>query len=149
MSDTKLRDIISQMKHTKIATDTGKKMHTKMQGIIISDTAPHGDAEICEKISQHPELTRFFAQESKTEAPIAGYINGQFISRRIDRLIIDDANKTIDILDYKTDTNKNEFIDKYTTQINEYATLLRDIYPQHTIHGYILWLHDFELTKIV
>ena len=149
MSDTKLRDIISQMKHTKIATDTGKKMHVKMQQIVIDSTFCHGDNELCEKISQHPELTRFFAQESKTEAPIAGYINGQFISRRIDRLIIDDANKTIDILDYKTDTNKNEFIDKYTTQINEYATLLRDIYPQHTIHGYILWLHDFELTKIV
>lgn len=149
MSDTKLRDIISQTEHKKIATNTGKKMHVKMQQIVIDSNFCHGDNELCEKISQHPELTRFFAQESKTEAPIAGYINGQFISRRIDRLIIDDANKTIDILDYKTDTNKNEFIDKYTTQINEYATLLRDIYPQHTIHGYILWLHDFELTKII
>ena len=133
MSDTKLRDIISQMKHTKIATDTGKKMHTKMQGIIISDTA----------------LTHFFTPNSKSEVPIAGHINGKFISRRIDRLIIDDTNKTIDILDYKTDTNKTAFIDKYTAQINEYATLLRDIYPNYTIRGYILWLHDFELTKII
>lgn len=149
MSDTKLRDIISQTEHKKIATNTGKKMHVKMQQIVIDSAFCHGDNELCEKISQHPELTRFFAPESKTEVPIAGYINGQFISRRIDRLIIDDVNKTIDILDYKTDTNKNEFIDKYTAQINEYATLLRDIYPQHTIHGYILWLHDFELTKIV
>ena len=149
MSDTKLRDIISQTEHKKIATNTGKKMHVKMQQIVIDSAFCHGDNELCEKISQHPELTRFFAPKSKTEVPIAGYINGQFISRRIDRLIIDDTNKTIDILDYKTDTNKNEFIDKYTAQINEYATLLRDIYPQHTIHGYILWLHDFELTKIV
>lgn len=149
MSDTKLRDIISQMEHTKIATDTGKKMHTKMQGIIVSDTAPHGDAEIRTKIAQHPELTHFFTPNSKPEVPIAGHINGKFISRRIDRLIIDDTNKTIDILDYKTDTNKTAFIDKYTAQINEYATLLRDIYPNYTIRGYILWLHDFELTKII
>lgn len=120
-----------------------------MQGIIISDTTPHGDAEIRTKIAQHPELTHFFATNSKPEVPIAGHINGKFISRRIDRLIIDDTNKTIDILDYKTDTNKTAFIDKYTAQINEYATLLRDIYPNYTIRGYILWLHDFELTKII
>ena len=139
MSDTKLRDIISQIKHTKTATDTGKKMHTKMQGIIMSDTAPHGDAEIRAKIAQHPELTHFFTPNSKSEVPIAGHINGKFISRRIDRLIIDGTNKTIDILDYKTDTNKTAFIDKrenINSIIRNISAQLKDKYK------------DFKLKKI-
>ena len=84
----------------------------------------------------------------KTEVPIAGTINGRFISRRIDRLFTDDENKRVYVLDYKTDTDRAAFHDKYVEQINEYKTLLRDIYPNYEIRGYILWLHDFSVEEI-
>ena len=133
---------------TKHATDAGTKMHTQLQRIFISDNQSTGDTDLVAKISAHPEIAHLFAPTSQTEVPIAGTIDGKFISRRIDRLLIDDKNKTISILDYKTDINPDEFRNKYILQIREYATLLRQIYPHHKIHCYILWTHNFALEHV-
>ena len=132
MSD-KLRDIIDQMVRQDYATDTGRKMHARMQRIVIDGDASRGDMDIRAKISENPTLAQMFSPASRTEVPIAGTINGRFISRRIDRLFTDDENKHVYVLDYKT---------------NEYKTLLHDIYPNYEIRGYILWLHDFSVEEI-
>lgn len=147
MSD-KLRDIIDQMVRQDYATDTGRKMHARMQRIVIDGDASRGDMDIRAKISENPTLAQMFSPASRTEVPIAGTINGRFISRRIDRLFTDDENKRVYVLDYKTDTDRVAFHDKYVEQINEYKTLLHDIYPNYEIRGYILWLHDFSVEEI-
>ena len=90
----------------------------------------------------------FFAENTRTEVPIAGIINGNFISRRIDRLSVDDENKIVRILDYKTDIEKESRREKYIVQLNEYEKLMRQIYPEYKIEKYILWLHDWTLEKL-
>lgn len=141
----KLNEILSEIKRADYATDTGRKLHTKMQKINAGD---RGNDELIAKITKNPQLMKFFTPTSRTEVPIAGNINGKFISRRIDRLVIDDATKNICVLDYKSDTDKTAYRDKYAAQIREYIALLRDAYPDYTVRGYILWLQDFELVEI-
>lgn len=144
----KLNEILSEIKRADYATDAGRKLHTKMQKINAGDTESRGNDELIAKITKNPQLMKFFTPTSRTEVPIAGNINGKFISRRIDRLVIDDATKNIYVLDYKSDTDKTAYRDKYAAQICEYIALLRDAYPDYTTHGYILWLQDFELVEI-
>ncbi len=144
----KLNEILSEIKRADYATDTGRKLHAKMQKIKTGDTESRGNDELIAKITKNPQLMKFFTPTSRTEVPIAGNINGKFISRRIDRLVIDDATKNIYVLDYKSDTDKTAYRDKYAAQIREYIALLRDAYPDYTVRGYILWLQDFELVEI-
>lgn len=144
----KLNEILSELKRADYATDAGRKLHTKMQKIKAGDTAPHGDDELVTKITENPQLMKFFTAASRTEVPIAGNINGKFISRRIDRLVIDDETKNIYVLDYKSDADKTAYRDKYAAQIREYIALLRNAYPTYAVRGYILWLQDFELVEI-
>lgn len=143
-----LRNLINNATAQEFATATGQQMHLKMQGVMIDGGDNRGNPELIAQIQKNPNLAEFFTAKSKTEVPIAGHINGKFISRRIDRLVVDDEHKTVRILDYKTDTDKNTFREKYISQIREYISLTTEIYPNHAISGYILWLHDFSLEKI-
>lgn len=145
----KLKEVLSQLEHQEFATETGRAVHAKIQHIFIKKDVLIGDKSLCEKISSHPNLLSFFDEKSKTEVPVAGYINGRFVSRRIDRLVINDNKKEVNILDYKTDVDKSTFHDKYVAQIKEYVTLLSSIYPGYKIHGYLLWLNDFSLEEVL
>lgn len=146
---TTLNNILNNITQQQISTDTGTKIHTVLQQITIDDNGiKSGNIEYIKKIEQTPNLKKFFSSDSKTELPIAGTINGKFISRRIDRIVINHDTKTIDILDYKTDITHDKYYNKYKTQINEYILLLQQIFPNYTINGYILWTHDFLLEKL-
>lgn len=144
-----LTEFLQNAENKSRATNVGTHMHALMQHIVVDESLVRGDAEIIKSIQNHPELKRFFCASAQTEVPIAGKINGVFISRRIDRLLINKDTKTIDFIDYKTDVNHSEFIDKYQYQLKEYAELLRSAYPGFKINGYILWLHDWVLDKII
>ena len=143
-----LQNLLNKIKKSDHATDSGSHMHSLMQHIVIDGKGTHGDNELVQQILSHPNLDKFFTPASRTEVPIAGYVNGKFVSRRIDRMVIDHDKKTIDILDYKTDIDKSAMVDTYIAQIGEYKTLVRDIYPQYNVRGYILWTHDFSLQEI-
>lgn len=145
---TALHKILQTYQNTSRATATGTKMHARLQRVFIDGSNTTGDADLISKISQNHEIAYLFAPSSQTEVPIAGIINSKFISRRIDRLIIDDQKKVIKILDYKTDTSHDTYHDIYVAQIREYASLLHAIYPDYKITGYILWTHDFSLEKV-
>ncbi len=146
--NNKIHNLVSDAESKKYATDAGRIMHAKLQSVRLGPT-PAGDADLIEKImSAGDELKSFFGPDSKSEVPIAGFVNGRFISRRIDRLAVDDAHKTIRILDYKTDTDAQKFREKYVAQIHEYVALMKQIYPEYNVHGYILWLHNWQLESI-
>ena len=144
-----LKNFLNGAKNKDFATKQGTQMHAILQHVIVDDSGKCGNEDIVKIIKNKPELKRFFTRDAKTEVPIAGKINGYFLSRRIDRLLINHDTKTIDFIDYKTDINKNEFIEKYKKQLNEYAELLHSAYPDYKINGYILWTHDWELNKII
>lgn len=143
-----LQKFISELESKQFATATGRAIHAKLQKITLSPTRT-GDPELIAKIeSMGDELTSFFGANSKSELPIAGFINGEFLSRRIDRLVVDDATKTVRVLDYKTDINTAKFRDKYIAKMNEYIKLMQKIYPCYKVDGYILWLHNWTLERI-
>ena len=144
-----LTQFLTGAKNKNFAIKTGTATHTILQRVIIDTDYVVGEKDIVNAIKQHPNLLPFFSKTAQTEAPIAGIIHGHFISRRIDRMLINHDAKTIDFIDYKTDTNKNTFIEKYTKQLQEYAELLCSAYPNYKIKGYILWLQDWSLDKII
>jgi ATP-dependent exoDNAse (exonuclease V) beta subunit len=146
---TTLHNILSDSEKHVHATDTGTKMHALLQRVVIDKEFEQGDQQLIQKIKQNSTITRFFTAAAKTEVPIAGFINGKFISRRIDRLLINHTNKQIDIIDYKTDTSRDNYVDNYRIQLHEYAQLLHKIYPSYSVKCYILWTHDFSLENII
>ena len=145
---TTLNNILNNITQQQISTDVGTKIHAILQHVTIDDKHTIGNIDYINKIKQTPNLEKFFSAKSQTELPIAGTINGKFISRRIDRIVINHDTKTIDILDYKTDVTHDKYFNKYKTQINEYILLLQQIFPNYMINGYILWTHDFLLEKL-
>ena len=143
MADT-LRELLTEYDNKQYATDAGVAMHRKMRFVNMLDV----DNDIVKQIKSHPELEIFFGENAQTEVPVAAVINGKFISRRIDRMVVDDKNNVIHILDYKTDVDKGAFHTNYIAQVREYMTIIKQIYPKYKVCGYILWLHDWTLEKI-
>ena len=144
----RLKNFLIDANSKDFATKNGIKMHALLQHVVVDDIC-YGDCEITDIIKKRSDLRPFFVSSAKTEVPIAGFINNHFVSRRIDRLLINNTTKTIDFIDYKTDINKNEFVEKYKKQLNEYAQLLKSAYPEYKINGYILWLNDWGLEPVV
>jgi hypothetical protein len=144
-----LNDFIARHKSEKFATEAGLAMHIKLQHVCLGDN-PCGDKDLIDKIiSCGDKLKYFFTDNSKTEVPIAGMLDGRFISRRLDRLVVDDTTKTVRVLDYKTDVDTEKFRAKYVAQLREYVQLLKQIYPDYKISAHILWLHDWALEDII
>lgn len=147
MTDT-LRELLKQRDAASHAIDVGTQMHEKMRHVFIDGNDVRGDADIIKKITAHKELLQFFDTNSQTEVPVAGFVRGKFISRRIDRMVINHDAKTIMILDYKTDTKPDENRAAYHAQVAEYMELLHMIHPDYTVRGFILWLHNFGLESV-
>lgn len=148
MKPNTLTQIIKNIEQSCHATESGTQMHARLHGVTIDGVNHRGDPELISRILSVSGLAKMFSPLSRTEVPVAGTICGKFISRRIDRLLIDKESKTIDILDYKTDTSRAMHYNEYVNQLNEYAALLHAIYPDYSISGYILWTHDFSLEKL-
>ena len=145
---TTLRDIIDNSVHQEYSTAAGSRTQRLLQHINI-DAPRDADAALCAHIKSMPHLAKFFGPNSRAEVPVAGTVRGRFISRRIDRMVIDDASRRVQILDYKTDVNRDERRAEYANQITEYVMLLRQIYPDYDVRGYILWLHDWTCEEII
>lgn len=144
-----LKNFLVGAKNKECATKTGTQIHSQLQRVVVDDICNDGASELVEKIRNRPDLKRFFAAAAKTEVPIAGYINGRLVSRRIDRLLIDVSAKTVDFIDYKTDVDKKRYIGTYKKQLSEYGELLKSVYLGYEINGYILWLSDWQLEHMV
>lgn len=146
---TTLREFLQAQNNSAHAVAAGVQMHARLGRIFIDGDQFDGDADLVTKIRAVPTLCEFFGRNSRTEVPIAGFVSKRFISRRIDRLVIDANAKRILILDYKTDLDKLAFRAKYAAQLREYATLISAIYPSYHVSCYILWTHDWTLEKIL
>ena len=145
----KISDLISKNSHAEYATRAGQKMHAQMQRVFYTTHGWIGELNIVNRVSRIPELMEFMGPLSRAEVPVAGTVNGKFISRRIDRLYVNYDTKKVVILDYKTDIDKNLFFEKYCEQLKEYYELLKQIYNGFDIQCKILWLNDFTLENII
>ncbi|MBP5485600.1 MAG: hypothetical protein J6Y07_02740 [Alphaproteobacteria bacterium] len=149
MKQTKLNALMRDLESKDFATTAGTDMHLRMSKIVFHDGNFIGDTDIVSSIKKDPELREIMGPLSRTEVPLAGYINGKFLSRRIDRLYVNLKTKTVIVLDYKTDTDKKTYYEKYHVQLSEYQELLKQIYPNFDIKCKILWLCDFTLENII
>lgn len=140
----KLREFLDEQNRRNTATAYGTDFHNRLQNVCLENT----DDELTRRILANPDLTRLFDALSKPEVPIAGRINGEFVSRRIDRLRVDSVAQTIEILDYKTDINHDARRGHYVAQLGEYKKLMSEIHPDFKITCFILWTHDWTLERI-
>ena len=146
----KITGLINDKLRQDYATMSGTAMHARMQHIFFDKTGcATGDADIADRIAQNKELVEYMGPLSRTEVPIAGYLDGRFLSRRIDRLYINHDTKTIVVIDYKTDIDKERFYQKYIEQLAEYRRLLADVYPGYSVACKILWTNDFTLENVI
>ena len=145
---TQMHKIINDIASQKHATDAGTHMHDLLRQIKIDGAVQSGDADIVSRLLRLSELLPLFSSAAKTEVPVAGIVRGKFVSRRFDRMLIDGAGRCVYILDYKTDTDKNVYHDKYIAQLREYTELARQIYPGYKISAQILWTHDWTVESI-
>ena len=143
-----LSELLNEYDAKKYAENFGIQTHEKLRSVRVLSDCDKVGCELQKHIESCDGLAAFFTQNAQTEVPVAGIINGVFVSRRIDRLIVDDENKTVHILDYKTDVDKTTNREKYIKQLNEYSYLMREIYPKYKIEKYVLWLHDWTLEKL-
>ena len=149
MKQNSLNTIMHDIESKEFATKRGTDVHARISKICFCNSDFVGDKDIVSKIKDNPDLCEFMGPLSRAEVPLAGYINGMFLSRRIDRLYINKNAKKIVVLDYKTDTNRNLYREKYRVQLMEYYELLKQIYPDFNIVCKILWLNDFTLENII
>ncbi len=147
MSDS-LYDLLAKRRATEYATSVGTRMHERLRGVVIDGAQSRGDASLVKIMAARPDLREYFSARARTEVPIAGTINGKFISRRIDRMLVDATTKTIKILDYKTDTERGLRRAKYVAQLREYCDLLHKMYPDFKVGAAILWTHDWTLESL-
>ena len=64
-------------------------------------------------------------------------------TKRIDRLIVKD--KEVWIVDYKT---KAEPELDYKKQVDEYRSIIRELYPRHEIKGYLIYLEELKVEDV-
>lgn len=149
MRQNKLNKIIHDIESAEFATATGTDMHARMSKIKFQNGDFVGDKEIVSKIKTNAELCEIMGPLSRAEVPLAGYIDGVFLSRRVDRLYVNKDTKAAVVLDYKTDIDRKKYYEKYRVQLMEYYKLLKEIFPDFNIKCKILWLNDFTLENVI
>ena len=106
-------------------------------------------------ILNDPQFASFFGAGSMAEVPVTGTIsheNGKIdiISGQIDRLWITDD--TVWIVDFKSNRppprNPDDVPNQYRKQLSAYKTLIKKIYPNHTIRCALLWTDGPFMTEL-
>ena len=64
-------------------------------------------------------------------------------TKRIDRIIVKE--KEVWIVDYKSSRESNE---KYLTQIKEYIDIIKKVYPQKYVKGFLLYLDETKFEEV-
>jgi ATP-dependent exoDNAse (exonuclease V) beta subunit len=145
----------------KMAKDRGEAIHRVLSNIeLIKDPAEIGDmvkplAEM-ENLSENDTglLVEFLKKDSvlpffqgdieiHNEIEVAGTINGQIEYRRIDRLIVKDDE--VFVVDYKTG---HQIRDEYFNQVKEYKQILKPLFPDKRLCGYLLFVDSGRVEEI-
>jgi ATP-dependent helicase/nuclease subunit A len=94
-------------------------------------------------VFHHPLFSFFFRKDTLTEVSIQGWEGGQKIQKVVDVLRVDDHEKKVYILDYKTGYFSEKYRKftpvSYIKQMALYKTLLQEVYPEYKIIIALLW----------
>ncbi len=117
----------------------------------LPDSVHQNIMEEIEKILNHAAFKAIFGENAKAEVPITGLLkDGRIVSGQIDRLIITD--QEIIIVDFKTNRpppkTPQDIPLIYKNQMQAYADILREIYPNHKIHCALLWTDGPNLMPV-
>jgi ATP-dependent helicase/nuclease subunit A len=101
-------------------------------------TALHG-------LLQRPDLARYFAADARTEAAIAGHVDGLALPVRgvVDRLVVE--KEQIWLMDYKSGRRPAQTPVTYLRQMAGYGAVLALAFPGRTINAALLWTHSGDL----
>ena len=102
-------------------------------------------------ILYHPDFSPIFGVGSMAEVPVTGMIKGNvLVSGQIDRLLV--ADNEVFIVDYKTNRlspkQEKDIPDIYKKQMQGYAEVIREIYPNKKIRAALLWTDDARLMEV-
>ena len=107
------------------------------------------EKEVLDVLS-NKDFAFIFEGDSKAEVPVMGVLGDNVVSGQIDRLVV--LEDKVLIVDFKTNRPAAETLadvsDKYKAQLDIYAQLIEQIYPNKAIEKYILWTNTLKLMKI-
>ncbi len=92
-------------------------------------------------IINNPDFNFIFNNKSQAEIEVSGYVDGQLVNGKIDRLIIDEQSKNIYIIDFKTHQNikdENLIFENYKPQMFLYYKLIKMAYTEYLVKPAIL-----------
>ncbi len=101
-------------------------------------------------IFENKKFDFLFQNNSKSEVPIIGKIDNQLVLGQVDHLIIN--KDEIIIIDYKSDQLKVDNIKlktaQYQKQLDLYAKIIQEIYPNKKIKCAIIWTYLGEISYL-
>ena len=106
--------------------------------------------EVLTDILRNPDFAPLFAAGSRAEVPLVGHIAGEEITGQVDRLCL--RGNEVWIVDYKTNRpppeNAAAIPEAYRLQLANYRSVLKEIYPNKTIHCFLLWTYTPFLMRV-
>lgn len=94
-----------------------------------------------------PELKSLFDNQSLSEQPLTGVVNGVVVMGQIDRMRI--LSDKILLCDFKSGRKIPKTVDQvpliYLKQMAAYWILLKEIYPAHIIKPFIIWTDEAKV----
>lgn len=125
------------------------KAYLAKQTDLEKDLKDNVEREVLSVLS-NKDFSFIFEGDSRAEVPVMGMLNGKLISGQIDRLVIL-KNKVL-IVDFKTNRpaagSPADVSTDYKNQLDIYAGLIEQIYPNLAVEKYILWTNTLKLMKI-
>ncbi len=105
-------------------------------------------AEDVARVLASAELAFAFEPGSRAEVPLSGQVGKDLITGRIDRLHI--GEDRVVFVDYKTGAPPFDGRPPraYSTQLRQYAAVLKQIYPGRTIEAFLVWTRSAEVMAV-
>lgn len=109
---------------------------------------PLGEKSVCyeqiiSSLLAQKEMRRYFDVPDGTVHLEKEIVDRFGNTKRIDRLII--TGREVTVIDYKSSDDPK---DAYRTQVSEYMTIMRDIYPSFAITGKLLYLDTLRVEEV-
>jgi len=114
-----------------------------LKNYLIKKENPEGVHEAVLSVFNHPHFNKFFGDETLTEVPLMGDVEGQKIRGIIDALTIKMDSQEVFILDYKTGSFHESYRDNppesHIHQMALYKKVLKKIYPDYKVKSLLIW----------
>ena len=101
------------------------------------------------ELYNNPKYNFIFSNNSLSETEIIVKEGNNSKILRVDKVVFDNDENKIWIIDYKTDKLTDIVPDTYKKQLFEYKKALTKIYPDKKIHTAILWINDLKFTEVI